>query len=77
MGHNSSEKDPDKRDSCISNVSNSSYESTDTTSSSPGVDNFMGSLKNKIHDLKQKLSHRRSGSYDNRENSDNEIENDK
>jgi hypothetical protein len=32
MGHNSSEKDPDKRDSCISNVSNSSYESTDTTS---------------------------------------------
>jgi hypothetical protein len=37
----------------------------------------MGSLKNKIHDLKQKLSHRRSGSYDNRENSDNEIENDK
>ncbi|XP_063426284.1 uncharacterized protein LOC134710056 isoform X2 [Mytilus trossulus] len=75
--NNPVEIEENKRDSCVSNFSNSSYESTDTAPGSPGVDNFMGSLKHKIHDLKQKLSHRRSGSYDNRDSSDNELDNDK
>lgn len=77
VGNSIVDNDDNKRDSCVSNISNSSYESSDTASSSPGADNFMGTLKNKIFDLKQKLTHRRSGSYDNRDSSDNEIDNDK
>ncbi|XP_033734193.1 LOW QUALITY PROTEIN: uncharacterized protein LOC117323234 [Pecten maximus] len=51
------------RDSCASNLSSSSYESQESEENS---DSIVDTLKNKIHDFASKITHRRSGSYDNK-----------
>lgn len=53
------------RDSCASNVSSSSYESQESDEDSCN-DSLVDTLKNKIHDFASKITHRRSGSYDNK-----------
>ncbi|XP_021348793.1 uncharacterized protein LOC110447429 isoform X2 [Mizuhopecten yessoensis] len=53
------------RDSCASNISSSSYESQESDENIHN-DSIVDTLKNKIHDFASKITHRRSGSYDNK-----------
>ncbi|XP_060071606.1 uncharacterized protein LOC132551478 [Ylistrum balloti] len=54
------------RDSCTSNLSSSSYESQESDETEPHDVGIVDTLKNKIQDFANKITHRRSGSYDNK-----------
>ncbi|KAJ8308909.1 hypothetical protein KUTeg_013783 [Tegillarca granosa] len=66
VAENDKNIDQRNRDSCMSYLSSSSYESQGSYSNNSGAENVVGTIKNKFNDIKQKLAHRRSGSYDNK-----------